>query len=56
MNSIIVIQFYNIVCKNVFKHLLIMNLSNDDFFKSIFTYFDIVKTNNRDMLHLHCFL
>ena len=56
INFVIVIQFFDFICKNVYEHLLVVNLSNDDFFDSIFTYFDIVKTNNRDILHLHCFL
>ena len=56
MNFVIVIQFFDFIYKNVFEYLLIVNLLNNDFFDSIFIYFDIIKTNNRDMLHLHCFL
>ena len=56
MNFVIVIQFLDYICKIVFKLLFVVDSLNDNFFHSIFTYFDILKTNNRDMLHLHCFL
>ena len=56
MNFVIVIQFFDFICKNVFEHLLIVSSSKNDFCDSIFTYFNIVKTNNRDILYLHYFL
>ena len=55
MNFVVVVQFFNSIYKNVFEYLLTVNSLNNDFFDLIFTYFDIVKTNNRDLLYLHCF-
>lgn len=56
MNLIMITQFFECICKNIFEHLLIAKFFDDDVFDSISTYFEIVKINNRDMLHLHCFI
>lgn len=56
INSITMIKFFEIICKNIFKCLLIAKFFKNFFLNSMSTYFEIVKINDDNTLYLHCFL
>ena len=56
MNSIAIAQFFEIIYEEIFEHLFIARFFERDLLNLISIYFDIVKINNRDILHLHCLM
>lgn len=54
INPVTVAQFFSAICKGIFEYLLVVKTDHKGLFGSVLTYFDTVKTNNQDMLHLHC--
>ena len=56
MNSIAIAQFFKIIYEEIFEHLLVARFLEKNLLDSISIYFDIIKINNHDMLHLHCLI
>ena len=54
MNPIAVAQFFETICSAVFENLLSSDAIHSGFLGPVSTYFGIVETNGRGMLHLHC--
>ncbi len=53
MNPLAIATFFNITCIAIFDHLLAAGSIKDGIFGPVLTYFEIVETNGRGMLHLH---
>ena len=56
MNSVTVAQFFNQICNDIFDMLLAADTDWTDIFDQVLNYFDVMKINKRDMLHLHCLI
>lgn len=55
MNSVAVAQFFYITCVAIIDHLLTSEKQNG-LLGQIFHHYSIVKTNSRNIPHLHCML
>ena len=55
-NSVTIAYFFHHTCCAIFDHLLAANIFENEFLSSVSTYFEIVKINDREMLHLHCLI
>lgn len=54
MNPVAVVTFFHKICRGIFNHLLRAGSSDGGLFGPISTYFGMVETNGRGILHLHC--
>ncbi len=54
INPIAIATFFNQTCTAIFDHLLAAGSIEGELFGPVSTYFGIVETNGRGMLHLHC--
>ena len=54
INSVAVAEFFNIIWKAVLLSLFISEYCNGSLLGPVSTYFRTVKTNDHDMLSLHC--
>lgn len=55
MNPVVVAQFFHIICATIINHLLASG-RQDGLLRLISHHYDVVKTNGRSILHLHCML
>lgn len=53
MNLVAVAQFFKAICTGIFKCLLAAESTNGRLLRPVLTYFGMVETNSRGMLHLH---
>lgn len=53
INSIIVIMFFDKTYKAIFNHFFIIKFIENKFFNLLIVYFNIIKTNNKDLFHFH---
>lgn len=53
MNLIIVVQFFKTICTAIFQHLLNVGSWEKIFSRPVSIYFQMVKTNGQEILHLH---
>ncbi len=54
MNPVVIATFFNETCTAIFDHFLAAGSIESGLFGPLSTYFGIVETNRRGMLHLHC--
>ena len=54
MNPVAVAKFFYIIYDAVFMSLFAAGQTKEGLLGPILNYFAIVKTNGREMLHLHC--
>ena len=54
MNLMVVAQFFEATCTGIFKCLFAAGSIKGGLLGLVSTYFGIVNTNSRRMLHLHC--
>ena len=52
-NLVAVAQFFNYICKAIFKGLLCSNTGEIGILGQVQNYFGVVETNSHRMLHLH---
>ena len=52
-NSVTVAQFFNHVCKIFFDDFIQFDTEQIDIFEQVANHYDVVETNNQEMLHLH---
>ncbi len=53
MNPIAMARFFETTCYGIFEYLLAAGFNDGRLLGPISTYFGIVETNSRGMLHLH---
>ncbi len=53
MNPVAVTKFFEATCTGIFKHLLAAGFTGGGLLEPVSTYYGIVETNGRRMLHLH---
>lgn len=53
MNPVAVAQIFEVTCHDIFEYLFATGYKDGGLLGPISTYFDIMKTNGRGMLHLH---
>ena len=56
INLIAVACFFEATCCGIFEYLLAASSKNGGFFGPVSTYFGMVETNGRKILHLHCLI
>lgn len=53
INLVTIAHFFETTCISIFKRFLAVGLTNNRFFRSVLTYFRIVKTNGQKILDLY---
>ena len=53
MNFMIVAQFFYQICIDIFNVFLAVSTNQLNIFDQVLNYFDVIKINRKDMLHLH---
>lgn len=56
MNPVAVAQFFHTVCTGIFGALFHADTDQDGILGNMSSYFGVVETNGRGMLHLHCLI
>lgn len=56
INLVAVAQFFEAICIGIFKHCFATRSIENSLLELVSTYFNIIKTNDQEMLHLHYFV
>lgn len=56
MNLIVVTQFFEVICINIFEYLFTDNFKNGGLLGLVSMYFITVKLDGQGMLYFHCFV
>ncbi len=56
LNPVAVAQFFETTYTNIFKRLLAAGSTREGLLGPVSTYYRMVETNGRKMLHLHCLM
>ena len=55
-NFVTVAQFFDHICINLFQNFIRCDQNENDIFGHVSDYFDVIKTNDRNMFHLYCLI
>lgn len=56
INPVAIAQFFEIIYTEIFTRFLAARSTESGLLGLVFTYFEKIKTNNQEILHLHCLI